>query len=96
MKKKILEMGMACLLLFGVFWLAREGARMVSVQREKDSFVVVVDPGHGGRDPGKIGKREGYQLADCPESEKEAGKRESTGGDDQRKRYGTGRGGESE
>ena len=55
MKKKILEMGMACLLLFGVFWLAREGARMVSVQREKDSFVVVVDPGHGGSDPGKIG-----------------------------------------
>ena len=46
---------MACLLLFGVFWLAREGARMVSVQREKDSFVVVVDPGHGGSDPGKIG-----------------------------------------
>lgn len=47
-------MGMAYLLLFGVFWLAREGARMVSVQREKDSFVVVVDPGHGGSDPERL------------------------------------------
>lgn len=55
MKKKILEMGMALLLLTGVFWLAREGARMVSGTAGKEEFVVIVDPGHGGSDPGKVG-----------------------------------------
>lgn len=53
-KKKIWEMTMACLLLLSVFWLAREGAKMVSSQK-KSIPVVVVDPGHGGSDPGKVG-----------------------------------------
>lgn len=55
MKKKIWEMSMGILLLAGIFWIAREGAKMVPVHTEKKSFLVVVDPGHGGSDPGKIG-----------------------------------------
>ncbi|MBS6195876.1 MAG: N-acetylmuramoyl-L-alanine amidase [Clostridiales bacterium] len=55
MRKKILEMGMAVLMLAGIFWLAREGARMASGQAGEKDFVVVVDPGHGGSDPGKVG-----------------------------------------
>lgn len=46
---------MGILLLAGIFWIAREGAKMVPVHTEKKSFLVVVDPGHGGSDPGKIG-----------------------------------------
>lgn len=55
MKKKLWEMGMAVLLLTGVFWLAREGAKMASATGQEENFVVVVDPGHGGSDPGKVG-----------------------------------------
>lgn len=55
MKKKIWEMSMGILLLAGIFWIAREGAKMVPVHTEKKSVLVVVDPGHGGSDPGKIG-----------------------------------------
>lgn len=48
MKKKILELGMTVLLLLGIFWLAREGAKMAASQSEKGNYTVVVDPGHGG------------------------------------------------
>lgn len=48
MKKKILELGMTMLLLLGIFWLAREGARMAASQSEDGKYTVVVDPGHGG------------------------------------------------
>lgn len=46
---------MTFLLLFGVFCLAREGAKMAASQSDKESYTVVVDPGHGGSDPGKVG-----------------------------------------
>lgn len=55
MKKKILELGMAFLLLTGVFWLSREGARMAAKESARSEAVVVVDAGHGGSDPGKVG-----------------------------------------
>lgn len=55
MKKKILELSMGCLLLVGVFWLARTGARLVASQSDDGDYIVVVDSGHGGQDPGKIG-----------------------------------------
>lgn len=45
---------MAVLLLTGIFFLTREGARLVSTQG-KNGYIVVVDAGHGGDDPGKIG-----------------------------------------
>ena len=30
---------------------------VIGAQTEKKDFTVVIDPGHGGRDPGAIGKR---------------------------------------
>lgn len=45
---------MAVLLLAGIFGLSREGAKIVSQQKE-ESLTVVLDAGHGGTDPGKIG-----------------------------------------
>ncbi len=45
---------MAVLLLAGIFGLSREGARLVSQQKE-EGLTVVLDAGHGGTDPGKIG-----------------------------------------
>ena len=45
---------MAVLLLAGNFGLSREGARLVSQQKE-EGLTVVLDAGHGGTDPGKIG-----------------------------------------
>lgn len=47
MKKKILELSMAAMLLVGVFWLAREGAGLMASQTQ-EGYTVVVDPGHGG------------------------------------------------
>ncbi|MGI6010756.1 MAG: N-acetylmuramoyl-L-alanine amidase [Ruminococcus sp.] len=53
-KKKAAEIVLGCLLLFGVYLLSQEGARLVS-QTAVEEQTVVVDAGHGGRDPGKVG-----------------------------------------
>lgn len=48
---------MACLLLAGVYcvaWIAPHGAEAVSGTETGDSFLIVIDPGHGGSDPGKV------------------------------------------
>lgn len=55
MKKKIWELGMTLLLLIGVFWLARTGARFTAGDAGESRGVVLIDSGHGGSDPGKIG-----------------------------------------
>lgn len=55
MKKKI-ELAMGVLFLVGAFLLAREGAAIVSNAGSKtDKTCIVIDAGHGGRDPGKVG-----------------------------------------
>ncbi len=55
MKKRI-EVIMAVLLLLGACLFAREGAYMVdSLKAQKGEVCIVVDAGHGGDDPGKIG-----------------------------------------
>lgn len=59
-KKKILELSMGIMLLCGIFFLSREGARLVSNQIQ-GAKTVVVDAGHGASDPGKVaadGKKE--------------------------------------
>ena len=55
MKKKI-ELAMGVLLLIGALLLAKEGASVVGNASSKtDKTCIVIDAGHGGRDPGKVG-----------------------------------------
>lgn len=55
MKKK-LELIMAVIVLVGAYFLAKEGAHMAeSKKAEEGKICIVVDAGHGGDDPGKIG-----------------------------------------
>lgn len=52
------ELLMGCVLLVVVFLISRHAGMMVSGQNvvaRKESPVVVIDSGHGGNDPGKIG-----------------------------------------
>ena len=51
LKKKIWELGMTVLLLTGVFWLARTGARLTGADAGAGNGVVLIDSGHGGSDP---------------------------------------------
>ncbi len=60
LKKRLLELGMTCLLLAGIFCLSREGARVTAGLSGLEP-VVVVDAGHGGRDPGKVGVNQVYE-----------------------------------
>ena len=48
---------MAVILLVLAFFLSRQGAMLVSGQKQEKNkgYVVVIDPGHGGKDPGKVG-----------------------------------------
>lgn len=55
MKKK-LELFMSILLLIATFVLARNGAKITqSTKAKADTLCIVIDAGHGGIDPGKIG-----------------------------------------
>ena len=53
--RKHLDMGMAILLLIGIFFISKESAKMVNDSMESSRWTVVVDAGHGGNDPGKVG-----------------------------------------
>ena len=52
-----LELGMGIVMLVGVFFLARQGAAVVSssAMAKETGNCIVVDAGHGGDDPGKVG-----------------------------------------
>ena len=56
-QNRVLKLVMAGILLFSMFVVAREGAAYVNsrqVESKKD-ICVVIDAGHGGSDPGKVG-----------------------------------------
>lgn len=57
MKEKLVSVIMAVCLLLSMYYLARTAAKYTSTWRdvEKEKKVVVIDAGHGGDDPGKVG-----------------------------------------
>lgn len=56
-QNRILKLVMAGILMFSMFVVAREGAVYVNSTQveEKRNLCVVIDAGHGGADPGKVG-----------------------------------------
>ena len=69
MKRKI-ELLMGLCVILCAFVLARKGAVFVQSEQAKSAPVcIVVDAGHGGDDPGKIGindsVRKRHQSSDC-------------------------------
>lgn len=57
MRKYVIEWSMACLLLVSFYFLSRQAAQ-VSAELGKQANtekMIIVDPGHGGKDPGMVG-----------------------------------------
>lgn len=55
MEKKALVLGMSVFLLAAMYFLAKEAALYTISQENGERPVVVIDVGHGGNDPGKVG-----------------------------------------
>ena len=55
MRQKI-KLGMTLILLIGIILLSRKLSQIVTNQEvESTEQIIVIDPGHGGSDPGKVG-----------------------------------------
>ena len=56
-QNRILKLVMVGILLFSMFVVAREGAVYVSSMQVENGkeICIVIDAGHGGADPGKVG-----------------------------------------
>lgn len=55
MEKKSVVLIMSVFLLAAMYFLAKEAATYTVAQQSEDKKVVVIDVGHGGNDPGKVG-----------------------------------------
>ncbi|MCH5281098.1 MAG: N-acetylmuramoyl-L-alanine amidase [Lachnospiraceae bacterium] len=55
MEKKISVLAMSVFLLAAMYFLAKEAAIYTMAQNTKEERIVVIDVGHGGKDPGKVG-----------------------------------------
>ena len=56
MRKYVIEWSMACLLLVSFYFLSRQAAQVsAELGKQKNTETIMVDPGHGGKDPGMVG-----------------------------------------
>ena len=56
MRKYVIEWSMACLLLISFYFLSRQAAQVsAELGKQKNTETIMVDPGHGGKDPGMVG-----------------------------------------
>ena len=55
MGKKAVALMMSVFLLAAMYFLAKEAAMYTMLQQSEEKKVVVIDVGHGGNDPGKVG-----------------------------------------
>ena len=70
--KKRFEVIMAVVLLVGAYFFAREGAHMVENRKAlKGEICIVIDAGHGGDDPGKIGINKEKEKDNDKENDKD-------------------------
>lgn len=91
LKEQLLKGVVTIILCTSVFFAARQAAVLVNegTAQKTEQFCVVIDAGHGGDDPGKIGingpgKRS--EHADCGEAENVSGSVGREGGHDTGKR----------
>ena len=55
-RKYVIEWSMACLLLISFYFLSRQAAQVsAELGKQKNTETIMVDPGHGGKDPGMVG-----------------------------------------
>ncbi len=59
--RKYIEIAMAVVLLVAVYVGSAKAGMLVSGLDKERSFVVVIDPGHGGKDPGKVSAKGEYE-----------------------------------
>jgi len=81
-KRRVVELGMAVLLLASAFLLSREGARLVSKEAEGKKGVIVVDAGHGSGGHKETGGK-GDQPENIEKAPEASGKRRVSGDHDQ-------------
>lgn len=55
MEKKLTVLLMSVFLLAAMYFLAKEAAMYTMAQNTREERIVVIDVGHGGKDPGKVG-----------------------------------------
>ena len=55
MEKRVVALTMTVFLLVAMYFLSKEAAVYTMAQKTEEKRIVVIDVGHGGNDPGKVG-----------------------------------------